>query len=100
MTAYAQAPTKNLKTQILSIYAYEQTIAVLQKIHEPYAKVSQRQIKRARAHARINGPGVSITTESRHRICLDMEKVNHFVDFVNRPYFHQDVAFGIRKLKL
>ncbi len=29
-----------------------------------------------------------------------MEKVDHFVDFVNRPYFHQDVAFGMRKLKL
>ena len=75
MTAYAQAPTKNLKTQILSIDAYEHTIAVLQKIHEPYAKVSQRQIKRARAHARINGLGVSVTKESRHLICLDMEKV-------------------------
>lgn len=100
MTAYAQAPTKTLKTQILSIYAYEHTIAILQKVHEPYAKVSQRQIKRARAHARINGPGVSITKESRHRICLNMEKVDHFVDFVNRPYFHQDVAYGMRKLKL
>ncbi len=31
MTAYAQAPTKNLKTQILSIYAYEHTIAVCKR---------------------------------------------------------------------
>ena len=100
MTAYAQAPTKTLKTQILSIYAYEHTIADLQRVHEPYEKVSQRQIKRARAHARINGPGVSVTKESRHRICLNMEKVDHFVDFVNRPYFHQDVAYGMRMLKL
>ena len=46
MTAYAQAPTKSLKTQILSIYAYEQTISDLQKVHEPYAKVSRRQIKK------------------------------------------------------
>jgi hypothetical protein len=29
-----------------------------------------------------------------------MNKVDHFVDFINRPYFHQDVAFGMRKLKL
>ncbi|CAB4021822.1 Transposon Tf2-6 poly, partial [Paramuricea clavata] len=29
-----------------------------------------------------------------------MSKVDHFIGFVNRPYFHQDVAFGIRKLKL
>ena len=100
MTAYVQAPTKTLKTQILSIYAYEHIIADLQRVHEPYEKVSQRQIKRARAHARINGPGVSVTKESRHRICLNMEKVDHFVDFVNRPYFHQDVAYGMRTLKL
>jgi hypothetical protein len=29
-----------------------------------------------------------------------MNKVDHFVDFINRPYFHQDVAFGMRKPKL
>ena len=100
MTTYAQAPTKNLKTQILNIYAYEQTINDLQKLHEPYAKVSQRQIKKARAHTRANGPGFSISEESLHHICLNMDKLDHFIDFVNRPYFHQDVANGTRKLKL
>ena len=49
MTAYAQAPTKNLKTQKLSIYAYEQTINDLQKLHAPYAKVSQRQTKKSKS---------------------------------------------------
>ncbi len=29
-----------------------------------------------------------------------MSKVDHFVDFINRPYYHQDVAFGTRTLKL
>ncbi len=29
-----------------------------------------------------------------------MEKVDHFIDFVNCPYFHQDVAYGTRTLKL
>ena len=64
------------------------------------AKVSQRQIERVRAHARINRPGVSITKESHHCICLDVEKVDHFIDFVNCPYFHQGVVFGMHKLKL
>lgn len=100
IVAFAQAPTKNLKIQILSIYAYEHSIAVLQKLHEPYATISQRQIKRARAHARANGPGVNVTKQSHHRISLDMTKVDHFIDFVNRPYFHQDVAYGMRTLKL
>ncbi|CAB4042491.1 Hypothetical predicted protein, partial [Paramuricea clavata] len=31
MTAYAKVPSKTLKTQIRSIYAYEHTIAVFQK---------------------------------------------------------------------
>lgn len=100
MTAYSNAPTRNLKTQILSIYAYDYPIKKLQALHEPYTKVSQWQIKRARAHAKENGPGFAVIKAKRHRISLDMEKVDHFVDFVNRPYFHQDVAFGMRKLKL
>ena len=100
MTAYASAPTRNLKTQILSIYAYEYTIKQLQELHEPYAKISQWQIKRARAHAKKNGPGVEVSKTKRHRISLEMSKVDHFIAFVNRPYFHQDVAFGMRKLKL
>ena len=29
-----------------------------------------------------------------------MAKVNHFVDFANRPYFYQDVAYGTRVIKL
>jgi hypothetical protein len=29
-----------------------------------------------------------------------MGKVDHFIDFANRPYFHQDVTFGTRNLKL
>ena len=29
-----------------------------------------------------------------------MVKVDHFVNFINRPYFHQDVACGMRNLKL
>ena len=69
----------------------------LQNLHEPYAKLSKWQIKRARAHARRNGPGFAVTKPKNHRISLNMNKVDHFVDFINRPYFHQDVAFGMRK---
>ena len=28
------------------------------------------------------------------------EKIANFIDFVNRPYFYQDVAFGTRTLTL
>ena len=45
MTAYKQAKTKNLKKQILSLYAYRYPISMLQKIHQPYGKLSTWEIK-------------------------------------------------------
>ena len=36
----------------------------------------------------------------RHRVRLDMAKVDHFLNFINRPYFYQDVSYGTRKVKL
>jgi len=73
---------------------------VLQSFHKPYEKISLRQIKQARAHARKLGPGSSVPKLERHRVRLDTNKVDHFIDFVNRPYFYQDVAFGTRTLTL
>ena len=83
MSAFSKAPTKNLRIQILSIYAYEYPIKTLQKIHEPYARLSQWQIKRAWEHARMRGPGTSVTKTVHHRINLDMAEVDHFVNFIN-----------------
>ena len=60
-TAYAKAPTRNLKTQILSIYAFKYPVKKLQSLHEPYAKLSKWQIKRARAHSRLAGLGAEVT---------------------------------------
>lgn len=101
MQAYKNAPTKCLKTQILSIYANNYTIKRLQKIHESYEEVTEWQIKKARRHAREYGHGCAVTDNlPSHRVRIPRESLDHFIDFVNRPYFHQDVAFGTRKLKL
>jgi hypothetical protein len=100
MKAYSKAPTRNLRTQILSLYAHQYPLKTLQKLHEPYAKLTQWQIRKARAHAEMIGPGGNVSKPTRHRICLNMTKVDHFIDFINRPYYHQDVAFGTRTLKL
>jgi hypothetical protein len=86
MTAYASAPTKYLKTQILSIYAHEHAIKKLQELHEPYEKISEWLIKRAREHTKNFGPGLEVCQPKIHRISLDMSKVDNFLDFVNRPY--------------
>ena len=35
-----------------------------------------------------------------HRVHIDMSKLNHFIDFIHRPYFYQDVSYGTKVLKL
>ena len=70
------------------------------KLHEPYEKLTRYQVKRARQHAKLHRPGTIPEKELKHRVRLDMGKVDHFCEFANRPYFHQDVAYGSRILKL
>ena len=50
MTAYKNAKTKNLKKQILSLYANRYPMTKLKKIHQPYEK-------QARSRAKMHGPG-------------------------------------------
>jgi hypothetical protein len=57
MNAFADAPTRKLKLQILSIYVYQYPTSPLIKLHEPYGGVSKWQIKQTRAHAKLNVPG-------------------------------------------
>ena len=62
------------------------------------ALARSRQIKRVRLHARKRGPGSNVPKVFIHRVRLGTGKVDHFMDFVNRAYFYQDVAFGTRTL--
>ena len=100
VSAYRKAPSKKLKTQILSIYANKFTVSELKAIHHPFETLSDRQIKKARAHTASHGPGIPVAKIPRHRIRLDNSQLDHFLEFTSRPYFYQDVAFGSRKLKL
>ena len=100
MSAYKNAKTKSTKTQILSLYAYKYSVSTLKKLHAPYGKLSTRQIQRARCHARAIGPGLAPEEKKYHRFRIDMSKVDHFLEFINRPYFYQDVSYGTTLLKL
>ncbi|KAL9970005.1 hypothetical protein ACROYT_G022307 [Oculina patagonica] len=100
MTAYRDAPSKSVKLQILSIYAFRFSAEKLMLYHEPFEKITRWQIKQARKHAKEQGPGVPEEKKIHHRVRLPIPKVDHFIDFVNRPYFYQDVAYGTRVLKL
>ena len=59
MTAYRDAPTKSVKLQILSLYAYRFSTEKLMRYHEPYEPMTRWQIKQARKHAKEKGPGIS-----------------------------------------
>ena len=72
----------------------------IQKLHSPYGKLSTRQIRQARCHARILGPGSILEQKKHHRLRIDMRKVDHFIEFVNRPYFYQNVSYESKLLKL
>ena len=61
----------------------------MKKIHEPFEKLGDRQIKKTGAHAKIVGVGLFVE-----------KPLDHFLSFVNELYFYQDVAYGTRTLKL
>ena len=87
MQAYNAAKTRNVKTQILSLYAYRYPARTLQRIHEPFAKLTSWQIKRARAHARECSSGSLVEKPPSHRVRLLPAKIDHFLDFVNHHTF-------------
>ncbi|KAL9975846.1 hypothetical protein ACROYT_G013055 [Oculina patagonica] len=72
----------------------------LQEIHQPNGKLTKWEIKQARSHAKLHGPGTIPEATLKHRVRLDMEKVEHFVEFTNRPNFYQDVSYGSKILTL
>ena len=83
MVAYQNAPTKSLKTQILSIYADRFSANELKRLHQPFENLSDRQIKKARAQAKSEVPVEKIP---RHRIHLQQRQLDHFLEFTMRPY--------------
>ena len=86
-TAYKNAKTKNLKKQILSLYAKRYPMTKMKKIYKPYGSLSTWEIKYARSHAKMHGPGTIPEIKTKHRVRLDMGKVDHFVEFINGPLF-------------
>ncbi|KAK3739173.1 hypothetical protein QZH41_006999 [Actinostola sp. cb2023] len=97
MTAYRDAPSRNVKIQILSLYAYRYPAEKLIKLHEPYETLAHWQIKQARKHAKAFGPGV---VDSKTACVCPCQKWTISLTSPTDLYFWQDVAFGTRILKL
>ena len=58
------------------------------------------RVDQARCHATDVGEGQPLLEKPIFRIRLDPAKTDHFIDYISRPCFLQDVAYGTRKLKL
>ena len=71
LNAYKKATNISTKTRILSLYAYKYSVSTLKKLHSPHGK-------RARCHSRSLGPGSVPEQTIRHRVPIDMTKVDHF----------------------
>lgn len=94
---YQEAETWHTKRQILSIFVHKFTKTELMRL---IPGLTKWRIDEARKHASLVGPGKVIEIKPITRTRLDMNKVDHFIEFSSSPYFLQDVAFGTKTLKL
>ena len=94
---YEQADHWQTKRQILSLFADDFSRAELQ---EMIPGLSKWRIDQARQHATEAGKGQPLPEIPSFRRKIDREKVDHFIEYISRPEFVQDVAFGTKTLKL
>lgn len=92
-----KAQTWQSKRQILSIFANDFSRSELQTL---IPGLTKWQIDQARDHATKSGKGQPVDSNPIFRTRLDPPKVDHFLDFVSRPEFLQDVAFGTKTMKM
>lgn len=62
--------------------------------------LSKWRIDQARQHATEAGKGQPLPEIPSFRTRIEHEKVDHFIEYISRPEFVQDVAFGTKTLKL
>ena len=95
--AYEQAGHWQTKRQILSLFADDFSRVELQ---EMIPGLSKWRIDQARQHATEAGKGQPLPEIPSFRTRIEPEKVDHFIEYISRPEFVQDVAFGTKTLKL
>lgn len=97
LAAYNEAESRQTRLQILSLFVKHFSKTELRKM---VPGLSNWQIDQARRHATLEGPGKPVVSAPIKRTRLDPVKTDHFVNFIARPNFLQDVAFGTKNLKL
>ena len=94
---YNDANSWSTRQQILSIFASDYSKTELLQFVPGLTKF---RIDEARKHAFQTKPGQPIEPPTITRTRLDPVKVDHFLDFISSPTFLQDVAYGMKTLKL
>ena len=97
ISAHNDAENWQTKRQILSLFVNDFSKTELQQMIQG---LSKWRIDQARRHAIDVGEGQPLSDKPIFRTRLDPVKTDHFIDYISRPCFLQDVAYGTRKLKL
>ena len=97
ITLYNEAESWYTRRQILSLLVDQHSKSELQ---EMIPGLTVWRIDQARKHAKNEGAGKQVNIPTLYRTRLDHFKVGHFLDFISSPIYHQDVAFGTKKVKL
>ena len=97
ISAHNDAENWQTKRQILSLFVNDFSKTELQQM---ITGLTKWRVDQARCHATDEGEGQPLLDKPIFRIRLDRVKTDHFIDYISRPCFLQDVAYGTRKLKL
>ena len=95
--AYNQAQTWSTRRQILSLFVHDFTGPELQHM---IPGITAWRISEARKHAASSGMGQPVDKKVDIRARLDPVKTDHFVEFMSRPDYIQNVAYGTKKMRL
>ena len=95
--AYQQAAHWQTKRQILSLFADDFSRVELQEMIPGFSKWCIDQAHQHETEARKGQPLPEIPS---FRTRIDHEKVDHFIEYISRPEFVQDVAFRTKTFKL
>ncbi|ESP02999.1 hypothetical protein LOTGIDRAFT_156957 [Lottia gigantea] len=97
VNCYNRASSWQTKRQILSISVQNHTKSALLDLIPGLTKY---RIDQARKHAMEAGHAQPVESHPVIRKRLDDTKVDHFLDFISRPEYTQDVAYGTKNMKL
>jgi hypothetical protein len=94
---YVNSPSRNVKSQVLSIIA---DLTTWKEIRTFIPGLSKYMFCEARKHRLQYGRGALVTPKAVPRTRYDTNKLDDFLSFITSPYIIQDLPFGQRSLKL